>query len=320
MKKSWIIAPWEHGRASWEKIWDYDYSNNLISIGWSWLGDAINARDEKSLKERIKRLQPNAEKDRSVFRKVNFFINEIAPGDIILARKGLKEVIGIGVCNGPAFFDDNRALNSSILFYDHKIFLPVTWNKSFVPVIADANIFTQPTIEPLRDKSKLPDKIRSHLVTLRNQSAENSARAYYRIDLDHIELGNEFPDRLLTHGYRFQRDESVRKAVLRRADGACEYCGKKGFITKDGDHYLETHHIIALSADGPDTIRNVIALCSEHHREAHYGMESMALEMKFLDIIKTKNEPNKAVEPTSMAVTNRAPSSTNRASHARGSL
>lgn len=35
---------------------------------------------------------------------------------------------------------------------------------------------------------------------------------------------------------------------------------------------------------------------------------------------KNKNEPNKAVEPTIMAVTPRAPSSTSRASHDRGSL
>ena len=37
-------------------------------------------------------------------------------------------------------------------------------------------------------------------------------------------------------------------------------------------------------------------------------------------ISEQETEPNKAVEPTSMAVTFCAPSSTKRASHARGSL
>ncbi len=39
-----------------------------------------------------------------------------------------------------------------------------------------------------------------------------------------------------------------------------------------------------------------------------------------IPLVLKKSEPNQAVEPTSMAVTVRAPSSTNCASHARGSL
>jgi hypothetical protein len=49
-----------------------------------------------------------------------------------------------------------------------------------------------------------------------------------------------------------------------------------------GTQYLEAHHVIALAAQGPDTVHNVIALCSEHHREAHYGMHAEELERRFL--------------------------------------
>lgn len=294
MNKTWIIAPWNNQRPHWDEIWQYDSTNNLISLGWSWLGDAISFRQEKLLKARIKELKPATEKDSvgRIYRKINFFINEIQQGDTIIARKGLKEAIGIGECTGPAFFSEIKAINSGIQLYDHKLFLPVKWNNNFVPVVSERNIFNRSTIEPLKNESELPDEIKYHLVAQRNRSVDKTPPAYDRIDLDHIELGNEFPDRFASHGFRFQRDESVRKFVLKRANGTCEYCGKKGFLTKDGNHYIETHHIIALSEDGPDTPGNVIGLCPEHHREAHYGQDSIKLEIQFMSIIKRKNEPN----------------------------
>lgn len=51
-------------------------------------------------------------------------------------------------------------------------------------------------------------------------------------------------------------------------------------------YYIEAHHIIALSQQGEDTPQNVIALCPEHHREAHYGAEAEKLEQEFLDKLK----------------------------------
>jgi 5-methylcytosine-specific restriction protein A len=50
----------------------------------------------------------------------------------------------------------------------------------------------------------------------------------------------------------------------------------------DGSLYVEAHHVIALSAAGPDTVENVIALCPSHHREAHYGKQADLLERKFI--------------------------------------
>lgn len=38
-----------------------------------------------------------------------------------------------------------------------------------------------------------------------------------------------------------------------------------------GKIYLETHQVIPLSEDGPDKLSNVVALCANHHRQAHFG-------------------------------------------------
>ena len=68
------------------------------------------------------------------------------------------------------------------------------------------------------------------------------------------------------------RSRSVRDTALLRANGHCEYCGDAGFVMYDGRRYLETHHLDPLSNGGGDVPSNVVALCADHHREAHYGV------------------------------------------------
>lgn len=97
-------------------------------------------------------------------------------------------------------------------------------------------------------------------------------------DLDAPPTGSGAPDRAKRTLHVFQRDPAVRAHVVKRARGCCEYCGRQGFLLPNGNHYVEAHHIIALAKQGPDTLENVIALCPEHHREAHFGTEAENLE------------------------------------------
>jgi len=99
----------------------------------------------------------------------------------------------------------------------------------------------------------------------------------------HMPQGVAQPDRFTTLRTSYRRDDSVRQFVLSRAKGRCEHCGELGFELPDGRHYLEAHHIISMSNDGPDRIDNVIALCAHHHREAHYGKDSEQLEKAFTE-------------------------------------
>ncbi len=96
------------------------------------------------------------------------------------------------------------------------------------------------------------------------------------------DLGSDKPEKELISGTRYARDPQVRKTVEARAKGRCELCDKQGFARPDGTSYLETHHIISLANDGADRITNVIALCAEHHREAHFGASREELEKKMI--------------------------------------
>lgn len=85
----------------------------------------------------------------------------------------------------------------------------------------------------------------------------------------------------------FHRDPNVRAAVLTRASGRCEHCGEPGFSMPSGAVYLETHHVVPLAEGGPDVVGNVVALCPNHHRRAHHGLDRAELRLAFLNYLRT---------------------------------
>lgn len=70
----------------------------------------------------------------------------------------------------------------------------------------------------------------------------------------------------------YLRDANVVAYVLNAAGDYCESCGGKApFLKKNGEPYLEIHHVLPLSKGGTDTITNTVAICPNCHREAHYS-------------------------------------------------
>ena len=94
------------------------------------------------------------------------------------------------------------------------------------------------------------------------------------------------PERREVSGLAFVRSSIVRSNVLVRANGRCEWCGTTGFVMTDGRIYLETHHVIPLSEDGPDVESNVAGLCPNHHCEAHHGKNRGEMRKKMLERLK----------------------------------
>jgi len=73
----------------------------------------------------------------------------------------------------------------------------------------------------------------------------------------------------------YLRNPDVVAEVLIRANGMCERCTKPApFLKKkDGEPYLEVHHIHLLADGGEDTVENAMAVCPNCHRHLHYGKE-----------------------------------------------
>lgn len=74
----------------------------------------------------------------------------------------------------------------------------------------------------------------------------------------------------LTKQKSYTRSPYIAEYAKRRANGICQLCGKQApFIDKDGKPYLESHHIVWMSAGGEDSIDNTVALCPNCHRRMH---------------------------------------------------
>lgn len=94
--------------------------------------------------------------------------------------------------------------------------------------------------------------------------------------LEIINKSNKKPQKTIVRQVVFQRNPYVVAEALFRANGICERCENKAPFKRDNDAtpYLEVHHIIPLAENGDDTLENVIVLCPNCHRHAHFGKKT----------------------------------------------
>lgn len=78
---------------------------------------------------------------------------------------------------------------------------------------------------------------------------------------------------------QFERDPLVTAIALARSKFRCELpeCDIPLFVGRDGNPFVEVHHIHTLATGGPDTPDNVVCLCPLHHREIHHGANAHTL-------------------------------------------
>jgi 5-methylcytosine-specific restriction protein A len=87
---------------------------------------------------------------------------------------------------------------------------------------------------------------------------------------------------------RFERNFDVVAWAKRRANGICQLCQSQApFITKQGNPFLETHHIIPLGQDGKDVIENTVALCPNCHRKLHHAFNPEDDKERLIRIAKS---------------------------------
>lgn len=104
----------------------------------------------------------------------------------------------------------------------------------------------------------------------------------YADQFDMPEPAGGSAEKIPLKGSVYIRRPKVRRFALVRANGHCEYCGKEGFLMQSGKVYLETHHVVPLHEGGDDTVKNVAALCPNHHREAHHGNRKSEIRQTLL--------------------------------------
>jgi 5-methylcytosine-specific restriction protein B len=98
--KYWLYAPGENAN-----MWEEFYRNGIMGLGWDELGD-LNQFNSKS--EITKKLQEisNSDSSKANDATANFDIKEnIAIGDVIIAKKGRNAYLGYGFVTSDYYFD-----------------------------------------------------------------------------------------------------------------------------------------------------------------------------------------------------------------------
>jgi restriction system protein len=125
MPRYWVIAPVEAKPSEqFDKVWKFDLANNLISIGWSKLGD-VSSMSREQLSEAIASTYPEKPAPaRGLYANMIWaFYHEISLGDFVIARRGRKVLAAVGKVNQTAMYDPGRNPNCI-----HPNFLSVEWN------------------------------------------------------------------------------------------------------------------------------------------------------------------------------------------------
>lgn len=94
------IAPGERGR-----YWDDCLEGGYICVGWDDVGDLDQFDSKEALRERFAEAYPYDGHRASVTKKSNevWTLKELAPGDLVIANKGISKVLAVGEVVEPGY-------------------------------------------------------------------------------------------------------------------------------------------------------------------------------------------------------------------------
>jgi restriction system protein len=157
MPRYWVIAPVESKNADlFDKVWQFDVTNRVISIGWSELGD-ISKLDRESLAAAIASTYANKPPTtRGLYANMLWsFYHEVAIGDFVIARRGRKTLEAIGKVVQLAEYAPGKNLLLAPPGYSHDNFLGIEWqkeprNKTFGSLVFPMHTLTEFSEEQYR--------------------------------------------------------------------------------------------------------------------------------------------------------------------------
>lgn len=155
MSKYWVIAPYDsQPEAVFNVIWQYDMQHNVIGIGWHEAGN-IFTQNEAQWKVALTAVfgeKANISHITSTFHK---FYHEIEIGDIIVARRGRKQIVGVGTVTQRAFYDkqmgEDMIVGLPTTAYPCPNFLGVQWINPAVERSFDFIRFGMRTLESITE-------------------------------------------------------------------------------------------------------------------------------------------------------------------------
>lgn len=186
MVKYWVIAPYySEKKEIFDTTWDFDLNNGTIAIGWSEMGNTSNL-SKAELEERFRETHQSDGEDwirYNITKDCNSlwsYYHSLAPGDIIIARRGTKRIVGIGKVKERAFYDEElgrKRVGGYGDFYSN--FIRVAWEKKEIKF--EKPVFSQYTINKISE-AKYHELLEGHTVQILSEdsdAAENNELSYF---------------------------------------------------------------------------------------------------------------------------------------------
>jgi 5-methylcytosine-specific restriction protein B len=128
----WKIAPGEQAR-----LWDECQAAGVIRVGWDEVGDLGQYESDTELRKALDRYWPgsggrNLSNSRYLLR-----YRDLEPGDIIVANKGIGEVLGVGTVSSGYQYEPDLP--------EYRHVVPVTWDVSVAQKLAEPQRGWRPT-------------------------------------------------------------------------------------------------------------------------------------------------------------------------------
>ncbi len=102
-KRYWLYAPGENASE-----WDEFYKAKIMGIGWDEIKDLSQYKSKNEIKKALEEISGNNVSKSNDANTVYDFYKTINIGDIIIAKKGTKELLGYGVVESGYIYDKDR--------------------------------------------------------------------------------------------------------------------------------------------------------------------------------------------------------------------
>ena len=96
----WLYAP-GHGASEWDDF----YARGIMGLAWGELGDLRAYASRLDLERQLLQTSSGPGRPTNDVLALWQFANEMKPGDVIFAKRGIKEIIGRGVVTGDYLYD-----------------------------------------------------------------------------------------------------------------------------------------------------------------------------------------------------------------------
>jgi 5-methylcytosine-specific restriction protein B len=103
-KRYWIYAPGNNASK-----WPEFYAKGIMGIGWEEMGNLEQYASKNEMKTKMKELYGKDYSYMNIAHATWQFANELEPGDIVYAKKGLHKIVGKGVIESGYIYDAKRA-------------------------------------------------------------------------------------------------------------------------------------------------------------------------------------------------------------------